>query len=82
MLAVAALVALAKDHRDSDARRRKDWIDTITYERAQRLEAEKRLDAFRETMKANLDVLERAVTLTEGLLSREGGTTRGRSADR
>lgn len=70
MLAVAALVALAKDHRDSDTRRGRDYDDTIAYERARVVAANERLDAFRETMKANLDVLERSVAIAEKLLGR------------
>lgn len=68
VLAIAGIVALAKDHRDSDTRRRIDYEDTITYEREARKAAEARLDTLRETMKASTDVTERAVSVAERLL--------------
>lgn len=52
-----------------------DWRERWEREAKERKEAEVRLDSFRETIKANLDVLERSVELTERVLNRGPGSS-------
>jgi hypothetical protein len=51
-------------------RERAFWEERYTLEATERKAAEARLDAFRDTMKENLEVLERSVELNERLAAR------------
>jgi hypothetical protein len=77
----AALIAVGvlwKNHLDSDAQRSRDKDAALDYERVARKAAEDRLEAFREQIKASVDVAERSLALAERIIARpsRGGSPR------
>jgi hypothetical protein len=72
VIAVILLSILGRNHLANDRTTIADKDETIRWGRARITESETRLDAFRETMRANTDVLERSVALNEKLVAISG----------